>query len=106
MVKTHKNSRFSLLTLADIRDSKDVILQIEDTASQFSGGAKCYLCEVVSEYAFNITRSESDLIKEICELNGEKRKLERKIARLEKELLNCKAKIFEYEHAAEARNGL
>ena len=98
MVKTHKNSRFSLLTLADIRDSKDVILQIEDTASQFTNGGKCYLCEVVSEYAFNVTRSESDLIKEICELNREKRKLESKNEKLEKKLLKCNAKIFDYEH--------
>lgn len=83
MVKTNKNSRFSLLTLDGIRDSRDVILQIEDTETNFVGGGKCYLCEVVSSGLYYGIRDERDLIREICELNNEKRKLERKITRLE-----------------------
>ena len=42
MVKTHNKSRFSLLTLAQIRDSKEIILQIEDTRTEFTDGQKCF----------------------------------------------------------------
>ena len=44
MVKTHKSSRFVLYTLENIRDCKDVVLQILDTNSNFTSGGKCYLC--------------------------------------------------------------
>ena len=90
MVKTHKDSRFALLTLADIRDSKDVILQVEDTKSNFDNGHKCYLCEVVNFFAHKRNKDERDLILEICELNKDKRKLEKKIRRLEKQIEKLK----------------
>ena len=83
MVRSNKNSRFALLSLSDIRNSKDIILQIEDTQTNFDTGYKCYLCEVVSPGIYYNIRNEQDLIREICELNNEKRKLERKITRLE-----------------------
>lgn len=86
MVKTHKNSRFVLLSLADIRSSESVILQIEDTSTQFDNGHKCYLCEVVSTVMYYSDKDERQLIKEICELNNEKRKLEKKIVRLENKI--------------------
>jgi uncharacterized protein YlxW (UPF0749 family) len=86
MVKTHKNSRFVLLSLADIRSSESVILQIEDTSSKFENGHKCYLCEVVSTVMYYSDKDERQLIKEICELNNEKRKLEKKIVRLENKI--------------------
>lgn len=86
MVKTHKNSKFSLLSLTEIRDTNKVILQIDDTQTNFSNGQKCYLCEVVDSFVYNIAKNKDDLIMEICKLNNEKRKLERKIARLEKAL--------------------
>ena len=86
MVKTYKNSRFVLYSLGQIRDTSEIVLQIEDTHTQFEGGHKCYLCEVVRSYEYNHTRTEQDLIKEICELNADKRKLEKKVAKLEKAL--------------------
>lgn len=84
MVKTHKSSRFCLYTLSEIRDTREVVLQVEDTRTQFTDGQKCYLCEVVNGNIFSNTRTEKDLINEICTLNNEKRKLEKKIRRLEK----------------------
>lgn len=84
MVRTYKNSRFALLSLVNIRDSKDVILQIEDVKTNFEDGQKCYLCEVISPGMYYNDKDERQLIREICELNNEKRKLEKKITRLEK----------------------
>jgi hypothetical protein len=72
-----------LLSLSDIRETKDIIIQIEDTRTNFDNGHKCYLCEVVSSASYYSGRDERDLIREICELNNDKRKLERKIVRLE-----------------------
>ena len=86
MVRTYKNSRFALLSLAEIRDAKDVILQIEDTKVSFDNGNKCYLCEIVSPALYYSNKDERALIHEICELNNDKRKLEKKIRRLEKRI--------------------
>ncbi len=86
MVKSFKNSKFVLMTLSDIRNTDKIILQTEDTHTQFTDGQKCYLCEVVDSFVYNITKNKDDLIIEICNLNNEKRKLERKITRLEKAL--------------------
>lgn len=83
MIKSHKESKFVLRTLEEIREAQDIVLQIEDTGTQFTGGKKCYLCEVTSPGAYYNTRSERDLIREICELNNEKRRLEKKVVRLE-----------------------
>lgn len=86
MVKTHKNSNFVLLNLSDIRNTNKIILQIDDTHTNFTDGQKCYLCEVVDSFVYNITKNKDDLIAEICQLNNEKRKLERKVAKLERAL--------------------
>ncbi len=86
MVKSFRNSKFVLMNLSDIRKTDKIILQMEDTCTQFTDGQKCYLCEVVDSFVYNITKNKDDLIKEICDLNNEKRKMERKIARLEKAL--------------------
>ena len=93
MVRTYKNSRFVLLKLSDIRDSKDVILQIEDARVNFDDGHKCYLCEVVSPGLYFNDRDERDLIREICELNNDKRRLERKITRLENTIERMRKEI-------------
>ncbi len=87
MVKTKKFSRFVLMSLEQIRDSKEVILQVLDTQSHFEGGKKCYLCEVASSLDFYSQNDKEDLIREICKLNGEKRQLEKKIKQLEKKIL-------------------
>ena len=86
MVKTHKDSHFSLLTLAQIRDSKEVILQIEDTRTEFTDGQKCFLCEVVKPFDYNNTKNRADLEREILTLNEEMRKKDKKIERLEREV--------------------
>jgi hypothetical protein len=88
MVKTNNKSSFVLLSLDEIRKEKEnVILQIEDTNTQFQSGHKCYLCEIVDKYTYSYIRGEKDLIEEICKLNNEKRGLERKIQRLENALM-------------------
>lgn len=84
MVKTNKYSRFVLMSLSEIRNTNKVILQITDTQTNFDTGHKCYLCEVVDSINYYSEKATSDLIKEVCCLNAEKRKLERKISRLEK----------------------
>lgn len=53
MVKTHPKSRLVLLTVEQIRDTNEVVLQAEKTGSQFVGSMKdAYLCEVVSQHDF------------------------------------------------------
>ena len=86
MVKTYKNSKIVLMSLIEIRNTNKIVLQVVDTQTNFSDGQKCYLCEVVDSFVYNITQNKDDLIMEICNLNNEKRKLERKIAKLEKAL--------------------
>ena len=86
MVKSFRNSKIVLMTLSDIRNTDKIILQIEDTSTQFTDGQKCYLCEVVDSFVYNTTKNKDDLIMEICNLNNEKRRLERKIVRLENKL--------------------
>lgn len=86
MVKTHQSSKFVLLNLSDIRNTDKIILQIDDTHTNFTDGQKCYLCEVVDKFIYNVIKSKDDLIMEICRLNDEKRKLEKKVAKLEKAL--------------------
>ncbi|MEG1564846.1 MAG: hypothetical protein RR365_14155 [Bacteroides sp.] len=86
MVKTHKNSRIALYNLTQIRDSKEIILQVENTETTFTDGHKCYLCEVVAARDYNYVRFEQDYLQEICQLNRDKRELEKRISRLEKQL--------------------
>lgn len=86
MVKTHKQSKFVLMNLSEIRNTSKVILQITDTQTTFDTGHKCYLCEVVDSFPYQLEKNEKDLINEICRLNDEKRKLERKVSKLEKAL--------------------
>lgn len=92
MVKTNKNSFFVLYNLSDIRSSRQIILQIEDTDTKFDDGHKCYLCEVVSPGIYSSIRDEQDLTREICTLNAEKRKLEKKVIKLEKKIADFQRK--------------
>lgn len=87
MVKTHKNSTFVLRDLDGIRNSQDVILQIQETESTFSGSKKsAYLCEVVSAWTYDNTRTVESTLEELIKVNGENRKLRRKIESLSKKL--------------------
>lgn len=86
MIKTHHNSRFVLYSLEDIRNADSIVLQAERTGSNFESGKACYLCEIVSRADYNRTEHKEALMTEICRLNEERRRLQRKIERLEKEL--------------------
>lgn len=87
MVKTHPNSRFALKSLDDIRDTSDIILQIEKTESTFSDTHKpVYLCEIVSSTRYNDNSTAERLTDEICKVNAENRRLHSKIDHLEKAL--------------------
>lgn len=87
MVKTHPGSRFTLKSLDEIRDSKEVILQIEKTGSSFSESKKeVYLCEIVSSQMYSRTETVERLTDEIIRVNNENRRLQKKVERLEKEL--------------------
>lgn len=90
MVKTNKNSKFVLMNLSEIRNTSKIILQITDTQTNFDTGHKCYLCEVVESFPYSLEKNEKDLINEICRLNEEKRRLERKVIKLEKALKESK----------------
>lgn len=85
MVKTHPYSRFALRSLDQIRDSSDVILQMEITNSTFSDTKQSvYLCEVVSPSMYNRAETVEVLTAEVVRLNADNRKLLRKIATLER----------------------
>jgi len=86
MVKTHSYSRFSLKSLREIRDTADVILQIEQTGSKFDSSEAVYLCEVVPSNMYNRTTTTDRLTDEITRVNAENRRLLKKIERLEKRL--------------------
>ncbi|MEG0396788.1 MAG: hypothetical protein RR612_08685 [Oscillospiraceae bacterium] len=69
MIKTNPNSRFLLLTLDQIKDSCEVILQTEKTDAIFTEKNKtCYLCEVVSGLNYHRQTLEN-AVTEIIRLN-------------------------------------
>ena len=87
MVKTHNDSRFVLLSLEGIRDTSDVVLQIEKTESTFTGSNKAaYLCEVVRPLDYCRTDTADKLAAELIKVNEENRALRRRVDRLNKEL--------------------
>lgn len=86
MVKSNSNSRFVLWTLEEIRDTKDVVLQVIDTDTNFTGGKKCFLCEVVSYFEYNRQPHLEDLLRENILMNQEIRKLRNQVDRLKNKL--------------------
>lgn len=91
MVKTHQYSRFALKDLNGIRDSSDVILQIDKTESNFKdSNSTVYLCEVVSAASYRAAPTVERLTDEIVKLNEENRRKQKKIDKLEKLLLATK----------------
>ena len=90
MVKTHPYSRFALKSLGEIRDTPDVILQIEQTGSTFTETkAAVYLCEIVSSNMYNRAETMERLTDEIIKINTENRRLRKKVEHLEKALLKA-----------------
>lgn len=84
MVKTHSLSRFVLKSLEEIRDTSDIILQIQETGTTFQGSGKAvYLCEVVNPAIYKAEGTLATLSGELIAANKENRSLRRKIERLE-----------------------
>jgi hypothetical protein len=85
MVKTHPDSRFVLKSLNQIRDSVEVVLQIQKTDSQFTGTKEeVFLCEVVSSGKYNPSDTVIKLSEEIVKVNAENRRLRKKIEQYER----------------------
>lgn len=84
MVKTHGLSRFALKSLDEIRDTPDIILQIQETGTTFQGSGKTvYLCEVVRPAEYRAEGTLTRLSGELIAANEDNRRLRRKIERLE-----------------------
>lgn len=87
MIKTHSKSRFQLKTLEEIRDSAEIVLQIEKTDSSFIDSKKtAYLCEVVNPRDYRATPTLEQMAEELVKANNDNRALRRRIAKLETEL--------------------
>ena len=84
MIKTHSKSRFQLKTLEEIRDSAEIVLQIEKTDSSFIDSKKtAYLCEVVNPRDYRATPTLEQMAEELVKANNDNRALRRRIAKLE-----------------------
>lgn len=86
--------RFVLMSLDEIRATRDIVLQTEETKSNFSGSGKTvYICEVVRpcDYQKETDTAADKLAAEIERVNADNRALRRKIERLERELQKARA---------------
>lgn len=93
MIKTHSKSRFQLKTLEEIRDSAEIVLQIEKTDSSFIDSKKtAYLCEVVNPRDYRATPTLEQMAEELVKANNDNRALRRRIAKLEAELRKAGAR--------------
>ena len=93
MIKTHSKSRFQLKTLEEIRDSAEIVLQIEKTDSSFIDSKKtAYLCEVVNPRDYRATPTLEQMAEELVKANDDNRALRRRIAKLETELRKAGAR--------------
>lgn len=93
MIKTHNKSRFQLKTLEEIRDSVEIVLQIEKTDSSFIDSKKtAYLCEVVNPRDYRATPTLEQMAEELVKANNDNRALRRQIAKLETELRKAGAR--------------
>lgn len=93
MIKTHSKSRFQLKTLEEIRDSVEIVLQIEKTDSSFIDSKKtAYLCEVVNPRDYRATPTLEQMAEELVKANNDNRALRRRIEKLETELRKAGAR--------------
>lgn len=93
MIKTHSKSRFQLKTLEEIRDSAEIVLQIEKTDSSFIDSKKtAYLCEVVNPRDYRATPTLEQMAEDLVKANNDNRALRRRIAKLETELRKAGAR--------------
>ena len=86
MIKTHERSKISLLTLSQIRDTPNVILQAVQTGARTSDGEEVYLCEVCYQYDYTPTKTIERVSEELLKVNAENRRLRSKVERLENQL--------------------
>ena len=89
MIKTQDASRFVLMSLDEIRNTRDVVLQTEKTESIFTGSGKTvYICEIVKtcDYRKPTDTAADKLAAELARVNDDNRALRKKIDRLEKAL--------------------
>ena len=94
ITRTQRHSRFVLMSLDEIRATRDIVLQTEETKSNFSGSGKTvYICEVVRpcDYQKETDTAADKLAAEIERVNADNRALRRKIERLERELQKARA---------------
>lgn len=80
--------------LDEIRATRDIVLQTEETKSNFSGSGKTvYICEVVRpcDYQKETDTAADKLAAEIERVNADNRALRRKVERLERELQKARA---------------
>ena len=93
MIKTHSKSRFQLKTLEEIRDSAEIVLQIEKTDSSFIDSKKtAYLCEVINPRDYRASPTLEQMAEELVKANNDNRALRRRIAKLETELRKAGAR--------------
>ena len=93
MIKTHSKSRFQLKTLEEIRDSAEIVLQIEKTDSSFIDSKKtAYLCEVVNPRDYRASPTLEQMAEELVKANNDNRALRRRIAKMETELRKAGAR--------------
>jgi predicted transcriptional regulator len=93
VIKTHSKSRFQLKTLEEIRDSAEIVLQIEKTDSSFIDSKKtAYLCEVVNPRDYRASPTLEQMAEELVKANNDNRALRRRIAKLETELRKAGAR--------------
>jgi hypothetical protein len=92
MVKTHPYSRFTIKDIEAIRDTWDILLQIEKIGTTFSGsGKELYLCEIVDSGLYNKSSTTERLTDEIVRVNEDNRRLRNRNERLEKDIRKLKA---------------
>ena len=94
MIRTQRYSRFVLMSLDEIHATRDIVLQTEETKSNFSGSGKTvYICEVVRpcDYQKKTDTAADKLAAEIERVNADNRALRRKVERLERELQKARA---------------
>ena len=94
MIRTQRHSRFVLMSLDEIRATRDIVLQTEETKSNFSGSGKTvYICEVVRpcDYQKETDTAADKLAAEIERVNADNRALRRKVERLERKLQKARA---------------
>ena len=76
MIRTQRHSRFVLMSLDEIRATRDIVLQTEETKSNFSGSGKTvYICEVVRpcDYQKETDTAADKLAAEIERVNADMR---------------------------------